>query len=91
MHKILLFLSLLASSLTFGWGLFPAHAGALELHRGVAVHEWLNWSPITDQGEYEWPPYRSESEWLGRYRSIDDWPDGDVSRRSARWVSTSSG
>jgi hypothetical protein len=53
-------------------------AAALELGRGVAVHEWLNWSPIDADGSYKWPPYRSETEWLAGYRDLSDWPEGDV-------------
>lgn len=59
--------------------LLPLQAGAapLELHRGVAVHEWLNWSPLDASGAYRWPPYRSVAEWQARYRPLTDWPDGD--------------
>ena len=30
----------------------PVMAAPLELHRGVAVHEWLNWSPLEPDGSY---------------------------------------
>ena len=72
LHKMPFFLALILCALTL------PHAAALELHRGVAVHEWLNWSPIDDEGEYVWPPYRSEAAWLGAYRPVGDWPQGDV-------------
>ncbi|MBK8086021.1 MAG: cellulase family glycosylhydrolase [Devosia sp.] len=55
----------------------PAAAAPLELHRGVNVHEWLNWSPLAADGSYRWPPYQSTDEWLGRYRPLTDWPAGD--------------
>src|SRR5690349_17336614 len=53
-------------------------AAVLELHRGVAVHDWLNWSPLESDGSYRWPPYRSVTEWLSGARDISDWPVGDV-------------
>ncbi len=53
-------------------------AAVLELHRGVNVHEWLNWSPVEKDGSYKWPPYRSVNEWLSGYRDLGDWPPGDV-------------
>jgi endoglucanase len=47
----------------------PADAGAkdapLQLKRGVSIHTWLNWSPVTEAGDYRWPPYRSLDEWGG--------------------------
>lgn len=55
----------------------PAAAAPLELHRGVAVHEWLNWSPLEPDGSYRWPPYQTEAEWLSRDRPASDWPAGD--------------
>src|SRR3569832_2323718 len=55
-----------------------APAAILELHRGVNIHEWLNWSPIAADGSYKWPPYRSETDWLGGSRDLTDWPPGDV-------------
>lgn len=57
--------------------LSAAHAGPLALKRGVGVHEWLNWSPLSPDGSYKWPPYRSEEEWLGGSRPISDWPPGN--------------
>ncbi len=58
--------------------LSAAQAAVLELHRGVSVHEWLNWSPIEADGSYKWPPYRSEVAWLSGARDFSDWPPGDV-------------
>ena len=55
----------------------PAVAAPLELHRGVGVHEWLNWSPLTAEGVYRWPPYQAVDEWRTRYRGLADWPGGD--------------
>lgn len=55
----------------------PAAAAPLELHRGVGVHEWLNWSPLAADGSYRWPPYRSVEEWRTRYREAADWTAGD--------------
>ena len=54
-----------------------ALAAPLALHRGVGLHEWLNWSPLAADGSYRWPPYRSEAEWLSQYRPLSDWPKGD--------------
>jgi endoglucanase len=53
------------------------HAAPLMLHRGVGVHEWLNWSPLAKDGTYAWPPYRGVADWLGGYRPASDWPAGD--------------
>ncbi|GAB1584593.1 glycoside hydrolase family 5 protein [Phyllobacterium phragmitis] len=58
-----------------------AGAGPLPLHRGIGVHEWLNWSPLDTDGSYRWPPYRSEKEWLSGSRPLSDWPRGDEFRR----------
>jgi hypothetical protein len=55
----------------------PALAAPLELHRGVAVHEWLNWSPLEPDGSYRWPPYQTQEEWLSRDRPATDWAAGD--------------
>lgn len=55
----------------------PATAAPLELHRGVAVHEWLNWSPLEPDGSYRWPPYQTQEEWLSRDRPAGDWAAGD--------------
>ncbi len=55
----------------------PAWAAPLELHRGVAVHEWLNWSPLEPDGSYRWPPYATQEEWLTRERPASDWAAGD--------------
>lgn len=56
---------------------FPVDAAPLDLHRGVGLHEWLNWSPLDASGAYRWPPYRSLPEWQARYRPLTDWPAGD--------------
>ena len=55
----------------------PVFAKPLELHRGVGVHEWLNWSPLAPGGTYRWPPYQSVDEWRSRYRELSDWPAGN--------------
>ena len=55
-----------------------ANAAPLALHRGVGVHNLLNWSPVAADGNYRWPPYRSEAEWLGEYRPLSDWPAGSA-------------
>jgi endoglucanase len=55
----------------------PAAAAPIVLHRGVGVHEWLNWSPLEADGTYRWPPYKSQAEWLSLYRPAGDWPAGD--------------
>ena len=55
----------------------PALAAPLELHRGVGVHEWLNWSPLEPDGSYRWPPYRTQEEWLSGARPASDWAAGD--------------
>ena len=36
----------------------PASAAPLVLHRGVGVHNLLNWSAVAADGCYRWPPYR---------------------------------
>lgn len=54
----------------------PAYAEPIALNRGVAVHDWLNWSPLADDGTYRWPPYRTEAEWLSGSRPLSDWPGG---------------
>jgi endoglucanase len=36
-----------------------AENGPIALKRGVSIHEWRNWSPLTDGGDYRWPPYRN--------------------------------
>lgn len=54
-----------------------ATAAPLELQRGVAVHEWLNWSPLEPDGSYRWPPYQTQAEWLARDRPASDWATGD--------------
>ncbi|HZP08101.1 glycoside hydrolase family 5 protein [Methyloceanibacter sp.] len=42
-----------------------AESGAIALKRGVSIHEWLNWSPVTPSGVYQWPPYRPLEAWGG--------------------------
>jgi endoglucanase len=46
-------------------GATVAQAGSepLQLKRGIGIHEWLNWSPLTPSGDYAWPPYRNLSDW----------------------------
>ncbi|OEO28890.1 glycoside hydrolase family 5 [Devosia insulae DS-56] len=66
--RVMLMLVLLAGS---------AVAAPLPLQRGVNIHEWLNWSPLDDEGNYRWPPYRSVAEWLAGGRSAEDWPATD--------------
>lgn len=58
-----------------------AAAAPLELHRGVGLHEWLNWSPITAEGSYVWPPYRTVDQWLTVDRPAADWPPGNQFER----------
>jgi len=55
----------------------PADAAPLDLHRGVGVHEWLNWSPLNSDGSYRWPPYRTQDEWLSGARPANEWGAGD--------------
>ncbi|WP_312796303.1 glycoside hydrolase family 5 protein [Tianweitania sp.] len=57
-----------AIALAFSFLTATAQAKVLELHRGVGVHEWLNWSPVNGDGTYIWPPYRAEQEWLDSFR-----------------------
>lgn len=53
-------------------------AEALELKRGVGVHEWLNWAPLDDSGQqYRKPLYQTVDQWRSRYRDLSDWPEGD--------------
>ncbi|TIX38025.1 MAG: glycoside hydrolase family 5, partial [Mesorhizobium sp.] len=49
-----------------------ANAAPIQLQRGVGVHEWLNWSPVEDDGSYSWPPYRSEEAWRAGHRPLTD-------------------
>ncbi|MGH6737161.1 MAG: glycoside hydrolase family 5 protein [Methyloceanibacter sp.] len=35
----------------------------LKLERGVSIHAWLNWAPLTEAGDYRWPPYHDLGEW----------------------------
>lgn len=54
-----------------------AEAAPLALHRGIGLHEWLNWAPLDAAGTYRQPPYNTMQEWLSGYRPLDAWPDGD--------------
>lgn len=54
-----------------------AAAAPLTLHRGVGLHQWLNWSPLAADGSYRWPPYRTVDEWLANDRPASQWPPGD--------------
>lgn len=58
-----------------------SQAAPLPLHRGVGVHDWLNWSPVNSAGTYRWPPYRSKTDWLAGSRPLSDWPSQDAFRR----------
>jgi hypothetical protein len=58
-----------------------AFAAPLALHRGVGLHEWLNWSPVNAGKSYVWPPYRSVADWLAGYRPASDWPAGNEFQR----------
>ena len=55
----------------------PTVAAPLELHRGVGVHDWLNWAPLKPDGTYRWPPYRTQEEWLSGARPLNEWAAGD--------------
>lgn len=37
--------------------------GPISLRRGVTIHEWLNWAPLTPEGDYRRPPYRDLETW----------------------------
>ncbi|WP_055045634.1 glycoside hydrolase family 5 protein [Devosia sp. A16] len=54
-----------------------AAAAPLPLASGVNLHEWLNWSPLAEDGSYRWPPYRSVAEWQAGGRPASDWPATD--------------
>ena len=54
-----------------------AAAAPLVLHRGVGLHQWLNWSPLAADGSYLWPAYRTVDEWLANDRPASEWPAGD--------------
>jgi endoglucanase len=62
---LLILLGLIAA-LVVGAGA-PANVCAseapLQLKRGVSIHEWLNWAPVTESGAYRWPPYSDLSDW----------------------------
>lgn len=70
-------LALSAMLATASFAVAPATAAPLDLKRGVAVHEWLNWSPLEPDGTYRWPPYRTQAEWLSGARPASDWAAGD--------------
>jgi endoglucanase len=50
-----------------GWspGRAQAEPRPLALKRGVSIHGWLNWSPLTAPGAYKWPPFRPLGDWGG--------------------------
>jgi len=52
-------------------------AAPLQLGRGVGLHGWLNWSPVTAERTYRRPPYRTVEQWLSSERPLSDWPKGD--------------
>lgn len=53
-------------------------AEALELKRGVGVHEWLNWAPLDESDQhYRKPLYQTVDQWRARYRDLSEWPEGD--------------
>lgn len=58
----------------------PGTAAPLELRRGVGLHQWLNWSPLSADGSYRRPPYRTVEKWLSSDRPAGDWPKGDPFR-----------
>jgi hypothetical protein len=58
-----------------------AEAAPLSLHRGIGVHDLLNWSPLDEAGNYRQPPYNTMSEWLSGYRPLDEWPAEDQFER----------
>ncbi|MET3898851.1 endoglucanase [Devosia sp. UYZn731] len=58
-----------------------AQAAPLVLHRGIGVHDWLNWAPLDASGNYRQPPYNTMSEWLSGYRPLDAWPAQDQFER----------
>lgn len=55
----------------------PASAAPLPLHRGIGLHDWLNWSPLNADGTYRQPPYHTIQEWLSGYRPLADWQADD--------------
>ncbi len=52
-------------------------AAPLALHRGIGVHDLLNWAPLDSSGNYRQPPYNTTQEWLSGYRPLADWPAED--------------
>lgn len=56
-------------------------AEGLPLKRGIGVHEYLNWAPLTEDGSYRRPPYRDRLGWLTQYRPLGDWPPGNEFER----------
>ncbi|HTM76420.1 MAG TPA: hypothetical protein VL133_02165, partial [Devosia sp.] len=58
-------------------GIGTTHAAPLPLHRGIGLHDWLNWAPLDAAGTYRQPPYNTMQEWLSGYRPLADWPQGD--------------
>ncbi len=57
--RAIMLLALLLGSLTSA----QASDGPIALKRGVSIHEWLNWAPVTESGDYRWPPYNDLEEW----------------------------
>lgn len=55
----------------------PGVAAPLVLHRGIGVHDWLNWAPLAADGTYRQPPFHTTQEWLSGYRPLASWPQGD--------------
>jgi len=65
------------SLLTIG----TVQAAPLALHRGIGVHDLLNWAPLDASGQYRQPPYNTMTEWLSGYRPLADWPAQDQFER----------
>jgi len=58
-----LLLALAAATTLGGPARAQADGGPIALKRGVSIHEWLNWAPLTEDGDYRWPPYNDLAEW----------------------------
>jgi hypothetical protein len=69
-----------ACAISLFW-LSSAAADPILLKRGVGLHQWLNWSPVDDAGNYRRPPYRSVEQWLSSERKLSGWPKGDPFRQ----------
>lgn len=72
------FLCSIALAITLGQS---ASAAPLPLHRGIGLHDWLNWAPLNPDGTYRQPPYHTISEWLSGYRPLAEWPAGNELER----------